>query len=203
MRYFRSRIVTAALAGATLVLMARPGSSLAERYVVSPAQSSQVVFESRAPLEKFTGKTAQVTGWLEADLSDLNQPVSLEIRVDLASFDTGIGKRNGHMRDNHFETDKYPEAVFSGGQISEASATSLAVGATATFELTGELDLHGVVRKMACEVTVMRPAPDILQGEARFDVLLPDHRIERPKFLMLKLAEDQKVTVTLQLLKES
>jgi polyisoprenoid-binding protein YceI len=201
--YFRSRIIPVALAGATLVLTAWPAPAVAERYAVSVGAGSEVVFESRAPMEKFKGKTNQVSGWIEADLDDLNQPVSLEVRVDLASFDTGIGKRNGHMRENHFETDKYPVAVFSGGQISEATAASLAVGATIAFKLSGELDLHGVVRKMVCDVTLVRSSAETLQGEAQFKVLLPDHDIDRPKFLMLKLAEDQTVTVTLQMQKES
>ncbi|MBK9304990.1 MAG: YceI family protein [bacterium] len=37
--------------------------------------------------------------------------------VDLAALDTGIGLRNRHMRENHLETDRFPQAVFRGARI--------------------------------------------------------------------------------------
>ncbi len=186
-----------------LGLVTWPASVLAERYEVVPGSGTEIVFQSRAPMEKFEGKTGKVQGWLSADVSALDQAVEMEVRVDLASFDTGMGKRNTHMRENHFETDKYPQAIFRGGQVSGQSATALAVGEKVDLTLTGTLDLHGVHREMSCEVTLTRPSEGELQVEARFEVLLPDHRIKRPKFLIMKLAEDQKVIAKLILKKES
>ncbi len=179
------------------------GVALAERYEIVAGSGTEIVFQSRAPMEKFEGKTGQVQGWLDADLSALDQAVELEVQVDLASFDTGKGKRNRHMRENHLETGKYPHAIFRGGQVSGQSALALAVGGTVSLQLTGTLDLHGVTREMTCEVTLNRPTASDLQVEAKFEVLLPDHQIKRPKFLVMKLAEDQQVNVSLQLKKES
>jgi hypothetical protein len=42
-----------------------------------------------------------------------------------------------------------------------------------------------------------------LKITARFDIALPDYEIDRPKFLMLKLNEVQKVTVDLVLVRKS
>ncbi len=182
-----------------LGLFAWPAAALAERYEIVAGSGTEVVFKSRAPMENFEGKTGQVQGWLEADLAALGQKVEMEVSVDLASFDTGKGKRNRHMRENHFETEKYPRAVFRGGTVSAVSTPKLPVGGEATLTLTGQLDLHGVAREMSCEVTLKRPAEGELLVEARFEVLLPDHQIERPKFLVMKLAEDQKVIAKLVL----
>ena len=186
-----------------LAVLVWPAAALAEQYEVVPGAGTEIVFDSRAPMEKFQGKTGQVLGWLTADLDDLTSPVELEVSVDLASFDTGMGKRNQHMRDNHFETEKYPLAVFRGGQVSEAQDHGVAVGEMTELKLTGTLDLHGVTREITCDVILKRTAIDELLVEAHFEVLLPDHRISRPKFLMLKLAEDQQVNVFLSLKKES
>lgn len=186
-----------------LVLVIWPGAVLAEHFVVVPGAETRIVFDSRAPMEKFQGKTGAVSGWLDADLDDLSSPVKLAITVDLASFDTGMSKRNKHMRENHFETEKFPTATFSGGQITQSTAPALAVGATVELALTGILDLHGVRHETACAVTLTRPTADSVQVTARFEVLLPDHRIKRPKFLVMKLAEDQQVTARILLQKES
>jgi len=188
---------------ALLVVVIGPSVVWAEQYEVIPGKGTEVVFDSRAPMEKFQGKTRQVLGWLTADLDDLTSPVEMEVSVELASFDTGLGKRNTHMRENHFETDIYPLAVFRGGQVSGATAKAVMVGQMVELKLTGTLDLHGVTREMTCDVTLKRRTQDELLVEARFPVLLPDHNISRPKFLMLKLAEDQQVSVYLSLKKES
>ena len=203
MRKFRFMPAGAVVRSLVFTLALWPGAALAERYEIVVGDKTEVVFESHAPMEKFKGRTGQVQGWLEVDLDDLTSPVELVVEVDLASFDTGKGKRNRHMRENHLETDKYPAAFFRGGQVSEATASGLAVGGTVALKLTGTLDLHGVTREMTCEVTLQRPAAAELLVEARFVVLLPDHKIERPKFLIMKLGEDQKVTAQLSLKKES
>ena len=198
-----SATIRLALLVVVVVVVVGPGVVWAEQYEVIPGKGTEVVFDSRAPMEKFQGKTGQVLGWLTADLADLTSAVEMEVSVELASFDTGMGKRNTHMRENHFETDRFPLAVFRGGQVSGASAKGLAVGAMVELKLAGTLDLHGVTREMICDVTLTRPTADELRVEAHFPVLLPDHEISRPKFLMLKLAEDQQVNVFLSLKKES
>lgn len=189
---------------ATAVLVATAASpSAAERMVIDPGGGSRIVFTSKAPLESFDGHTDQVGGWLEFDPADLGGALEFEIAVDLASFDTGNRKRNGHMRDNHLETGTYPQAWFRGGTVLETTAAALAPGATATVQMSGELDLHGVVQPVACTADLARAADGSLTVEAAFEVKLSDHSIERPKFLVMKLADEQQVKVTLVLRPEA
>ncbi len=188
---------------AIIWLLAMPVNAATERYNIVTGGDSEVVFDSHAPLEKFQGKTDQVFGWLEVDLNDLSQPVRMEVEVDLASFDTGKGKRNKHMRENHLETDKFPKAVFSGGTLSKLTGKQLLPEEPVEFDLKGTLSLHGVEREMVCHVILRRESAEQLKIVAKFEVLLPDYEIKRPKFLIVKLAVDQKVTVTLTMQKES
>lgn len=181
---------------AVLIALLAPGATLAEKYtIVGP--ESEVVFESSAPMETFTGHTAQISGWFEADPGKLLGAVDLQVTVDLASFDTGLGKRNQHMRDNHLETDRFPTAVFRAGTVARAVPEILQVGQPAVLTLRGTLALHGVNRDMQCDLTVTLAGDGSLRVQGEFPVLLSEHDIPRPKFLVLKVADEQKVRVDL------
>lgn len=190
------RILLCALLLATLCLPLAPAS--AARYQINPDSGSEVIFISKAPLETFKGRTRQISGWFEADLADLSGEVSLTVDVDLASFDTGMKKRNTHMRENHLETDTYPAARFTAGSIVSASPTTLATGQTAQLKLQGVLDLHGVQKNLECDLTVSLEDDGSVRVAGEFPVLLSDFAIDRPKFLVMKLADEQKVQIDLR-----
>ena len=203
---YRWRIAVAALVVATVsavavgsVVSAAASTAAVSEFIVTPGtDGNKVVFESKATLESFKGKTDRVSGTITADLSDLTDTVAVRIVVDLASFDTGIGKRNGHMRDNHLETDQYPEAVFTADRVVATTAPALGPGQTATVRLAGSMDLHGVVRDGEYEVQLTLEESGVLLVVADFVVSLEDHAIKRPKFLIMKLADEQKISVALR-----
>lgn len=168
--------------------------ALAERFDFRPHEENRVEFESRAPLETFTGSTRSISGYVDFDPMNLGtDSIEVEVRVDLKSLDTGIGLRNKHMRENHLETDKYPAAVFRGGAVSDVSAESLSPGKSATLKVSGSFEIHGVARDMVVPVTVERDQNGSIWVSTRFQVRLDDHEIERPSFLMLKLDQVQRV----------
>ena len=182
-----------------LLLAAVPAWAAPTLFSIVPGEDgNQVSFLSKAPMETVEGKTDQATGSVSVDLEDLRAGCRVEVRVDLASIDTGIGKRNQHMRENHLETDKYPHAVFTADSVVATSGAALAPGATATLTLAGDFALHGVTRRIEVPVTVTRSADGrALDVASTFDVKLADYEISRPKFLIMKLDEVQHVTVAL------
>ncbi len=155
---------------------------------------NQVEFFSTAPMESFSGKTDQISGWLDLDPASVGDTVGVRIEVDLASLDTGIDLRNQHMRENHLETETYPVAVFEGAGLGPALG-ALAVGKTLSTTANGTFDLHGVRKPMQAQLELTLMDGGALRVSAQFDVLLEDHKISRPKFLFLKLNEKQEVTV--------
>jgi polyisoprenoid-binding protein YceI len=172
----------------------------AERFVISPeAGDTEVVFESKAPLETFEGRTSQVSGSIDPVAGE-DGAIALHVAVDMASLDTGIELRNRHMRENHLHTDEHPEATFDGAKIVEGDAAALAAEGDHDVTLEGDFTLHGVTRTLQVPARISRTSAG---GDARirltceFEVSLADYEIPRPRMLMLKLNEIQKIHVEL------
>ena len=178
---------------AAALLLATP--SFAARFTLKAGAPNQVVFVSKAATETFQGKTDQITGSIEVDPAAVGDSVTVHFEVAMASLDTGIGKRNQHMRENHLETEKYPTATFDGAAVLGPKGAALAVGTNAAFEVEGLFTLHGVTRRLRVTVTVTLRDPQTLEFTTSFPVPLADYAISRPKFLFLKLGEVQDVRV--------
>ncbi|MFH2051339.1 MAG: YceI family protein [bacterium] len=185
------------LPAVALAIACLTGSALAARYQIKPGEGCRVVFKSKAPLESFEGRTDRVSGWFSVDLADLAAGVQLEVEVELATFDTGLGKRNQHMRENHLETDTYPVGRFSGGTVESPSRPVLTAGEPVTLQLTGTMDLHGMTLPMTVPVTLDLGGDGAITVTSEFVLKLSDFAIERPRFLVMKVADEQKIEVIL------
>lgn len=154
---------------------------------------------SQAPLETIVGKTNSISGWISFNPADLSQPVASDIVVNMATLDTDNKIRNGHMRDNHLHTDRYPTSRFQLKKILVDSGIPLPDGEPMKFSIQGEFTLHGVTRSIQPSVTATwKPTTKTLEVIAQFTVKLSDYQIPRPQFLVMKLDEEQKVTVYFQ-----
>jgi polyisoprenoid-binding protein YceI len=149
-----------------------------------------VRFTSRAATEEFQGVTERIDGYVLLDAPTLGPgsgsgATEIHLEVDLASLDTGIGLRNRHMRDRYLETAKHPFATFH-GRILRSEATP---GGPQRVTARGTLDIHGVTRPrdLTCNVEPRGPG---YRAVCAFQVLLSDHRIEIPKVMFLKLANE-------------
>jgi polyisoprenoid-binding protein YceI len=181
-----------------LALALASSVTMAKQYeVVAGEKANRVVFISKAPVESFEGRTHQVSGRFDIDPSRLGDSVHVRIEVDLASLDTGIGLRNKHMRENHLETDTFPKAVFTGGRILSSSTPSLVEGQGTRVRLAGLMSLHGVTREVEYDVALSLDQAGDLTVMSEFTIKLSDYDIKRPKFLVMKLADEQVVRVSL------
>jgi polyisoprenoid-binding protein YceI len=168
-------------------------------FVVTPGGENKVVFISHAPVESFEGKTSKIEGHLILDPASVGDSIGVHLEVDLASLDTGIAKRNKHMRENHLETAKYPKAIFDGIAVHGPAGAKLESGKPTTFDVEGTFTLHGVSRRMRISVEASYEAKGAggrIAFKTAFPVGLSDYAISRPQFLFLKLAEAQDVKVS-------
>ncbi len=177
------------------VLLLPVAAAHAADFVVKPGKPNEVVFTSKAASETFQGRTDQMSGRIAVDPAQPGDSVTVSIEVDLKSLSTGIGKRDQHMRDNHLETGKYPKALFEGATVKDGSGP-LVVGTPSKLEVEGNFTLHGVTKRLRASVEVLLKDEKTLQFRAAFKVPLADYKIDRPKFLFLKLGEVQELEVT-------
>ena len=190
-------LLTLACCAGLAFVAARPATGAPTRYRIEAGAPNEVRFHSEATVESFDGTTDQVRGWVEVDLADLSSGARWRVEVDMASLDTGIGLRNRHMRDNHLHTDEFPVAVFEGEADGAAWPESIPPGGSTILELPGTFALHGVARERSLAVTIEHRDNGTLGISTGFRVALADHDIPRPKFLMMKLAEEQDVRLEL------
>lgn len=189
--------VLSVLAAATALASVR--AVRAAEFVVRPGNDNRVVFVSTATMETFEGKTNRMEGRLAVDPAAVGDSIAVHLEVDLASLDTGISKRNRHMKSEHLETDKYPKAIFDGATVRGPSNAKLAPGKPVTFDVEGTFTLHGVSRRLRIQIEATyteKAGSGRIAFRSTFPVGLSDYNISRPQFLFLKLAETQKVKVS-------
>lgn len=174
-------------------------------YVNGHQDNDAVTFTSKAPLESIVGKTSEIRGYVEVDPANVSIGARAKFAVDLASLETGIGLRNKHMRENHLETDQFPEAVFVLSKVEAPDGGDLTDGQPEELLLEGEFSIHGITQTInitanvtyhtETDLTKKRMPGDLLHIKTRFEVLLEDYQIKRPEFLFLKLSEKQLVKI--------
>lgn len=156
---------------------------LATEYHVDKDAKNSVIFISNAPVEQIIGKTENIDGYVLWQGRDKLENSEFYFEVDLASFDTGIGLRNRHMRENYLETEKYPYATFTGKLIkAESVKDTISVTASGVFEL------HGIKNPVEIDVSIVEANGGYF-AKSRFEVRLEDYNIERPKMMLLKIGE--------------
>ena len=140
----------------------------------------------------FDAVTSAISGTLRGE--PLDPRYTGELRVDLATLDTGIGLRNEHLRNSYLELGRGPEflhAVLSGIVL---AATPLASNRRHETRFSGTLVLHGVRRMVEGEAE-LRQRNGRMQVEARFSLSLDAFDIPPPRYLGIGVRDAIEVTV--------
>ena len=180
-----------------LMLVAGPAGSAT--FLVHPGGETKVVFVSKATMESIEGKTSRMEGTLSLDPGAVGDTITVHLEVDLASLNTGLARRDKHMREDHLETAKFPKAVFDGAAVLSPAGAKLEPGKLVSFDLEGTFALHGVSRRLRCHAEATYSGAGSngkIEFRATFPVTLADYKIARPEFLFLKLAETENVRVS-------
>lgn len=149
-------------------------------------EKGRVSFLSKAPMNEFTGTSAQLNGLIDMEKN------LLDFYVDLNTLKTGIGLRDSHMRDNYLETKKYPFAEFTGKL---ESIPIMAVGESRPVVAKGVFKIHGVQKEISVKGSIKMLSANELLLDASFPILLGDFKIEIPSVVFYELAEEQLVTI--------
>lgn len=137
-----------ALAVATL--MAAPLAA-ADTYTVD-AGHSDVSFQVRHLISQVRGNFRDFTATIIKDDAELAKS-SVEFTIQATSVDTGIDKRDNHLRSaDFFDVEKFPAITFKSSSIVKTGDN--------TYDVTGMLTMHGVSKEITLPVTFLGEMKD-------------------------------------------
>ncbi|HET8772604.1 MAG TPA: YceI family protein [Thermoanaerobaculia bacterium] len=127
---------------------------------------------------------------------------SVEFTIQAASIDTNSENRDKHLRSaDFFETDKFPTIAFK--------STSVAPKGKEAFDVTGDLTMHGVTKRVTLPVTFGGFAKTQRGEKAGFEVettlnrkdygIVWNRALDEGGFM---LSDDVKVTINLEMNKQ-
>jgi polyisoprenoid-binding protein YceI len=170
--------VTALAAALALV-----AAAAAEREMLSvDAAASVVRFHVDHKLHVVDGASRAIEG--KAVIEPDGRVLAM-VRIPVASFDTGDGNRDSNMRET-LEASRHPYVVFKG--VTRLGAPPSA-GKPTKAVLDGELDFHGVKRRLEVPVTVERGRDGSADVRGELAISLDAYRVERPSLLFVKLED--------------
>jgi polyisoprenoid-binding protein YceI len=126
--------------GIALTIQAR-----AETFKIDPARST-IAFTVRHMLGSARGKFSKFSGTIVVD-RDHPEQSSVAVSIAASSIDTGIAKRDEHLRGELFNVAKHPEIQFKSRRVKQTGTT--------TGEIIGDLTMHGVTREIVLNVPAL------------------------------------------------
>jgi polyisoprenoid-binding protein YceI len=125
----------------------------AETYKFDAAHST-IGFKVHQFLGVTSGKFSQFSGTIEIDRQHPEQS-SVVSRILVKSIDTGIRKRDDHLRSpEFFDAAKFPEISFKSRSVKQTGSQS--------GDILGDLTTHGVTKPITLHVKLVTP----LKGES-------------------------------------
>jgi polyisoprenoid-binding protein YceI len=177
------------------------------RFVIAPA-GNEARYRVREQLvgvnlpNDAIGKTTQITGTILAFPDGRIVRDSSRIVVSVASLKSDKDRRDGFIRGRTLETDKYPTVELVPTSIRGFAAPLPAAGPV-TFELLGDLTVHGVTRPSVWQVTAHAEGQDVA-GTATTAFTFKDINLDQPRVpVVLSVADTIKLEYDFRLVREA
>ncbi|MEO8563207.1 MAG: YceI family protein [bacterium] len=149
-----------------------------------------------------TGKTAEITGSILAYPDGRIVKDSSRIIVNLKNLKSDKDRRDGFLQRRTLETEKFPTVELVPTAIRGFNGTLPASG-TATFELLGDLTVHGVTRPTVWQVTAHQEGEDVA-GTATTAFTFKDISLDQPKVpVVLSVADTIKLEYDFRFAREA
>ncbi len=168
----------------------------ADTYKIDPVHSTVVFRVKHLNISYFQGRFNSPTGTLRFDAADDNQNY-VACAVNAGEVDTANADRDKHLRSpDFFDTDKFKTIEFRSKQFKRTGAD--------TFEITGDLTLHGVTRPLTLQAVKTGQGKG-MRGEERIG-FTGAFTIQRSRFgmdfLLNGVGDTVELTVALEAIRE-
>jgi len=138
-----------------LIFTALSSSALANETYKFDQSRSTIGFSVRQFLGTTHGKFTKFEGKIDID-REHPEKSSVVAKIDVRSIDTGIVKRDNHLRSpEFFSVEKYPEMTFRSHSVKQTDQQ--------TGDILGDLTMHGVTKPITLHVKLLTPANDTKQ----------------------------------------
>jgi polyisoprenoid-binding protein YceI len=118
---------------------------------------SEAIFQVRHLVTKVRGRFTDFEGTIEYNEANPEQS-SVNFTIQATSIDTAEPDRDKHLRTpDFFHVEQYPTITFHSKRISRRGGD--------TFDVTGDLTMHGVTKEIVLPVAHMGKAKDPWGGE--------------------------------------
>ena len=144
-----------------------------ETFKIDPAHSA-IAFKVRHMLGTAKGRFSKFNGTIVVD-RDHPEQSSVTVTIAAASIDTGIAKRDEHLRGELFDVAKFPEITFKSRRVKQTGADS--------GRIVGDLTMHGVTREITLNVQMLS------NDAGRWKVTIPPLRRSQFGLVFNKSAE--------------
>jgi polyisoprenoid-binding protein YceI len=122
-----------------------------EVYKINTAHSS-ISFKVHQYLAVTNGKFKKFSGTIDID-RDHPEKSSVVAKIDVRSIDTGIRKRDDHLRSaEFFNVGKFPEITFKSQSVKQTGQQS--------GDIVGDFTMHGVTKPITLHVKLLTPLRD-------------------------------------------
>jgi hypothetical protein len=151
------------------------------------SRTAELKFDASVPnMVEIAAKNNSVSAILDASTG------KFAVNALINQFSFKIPLMEEHFNENYMETSKFPNAKFS-GQIANFDPAKLA--SKGTYEVEGDLTIHGVTKKVKSKITLFMAGGKI-NANCSFSVRAQDYKIEIPSLVKEKFAENIKVIFT-------
>lgn len=163
------------------------GLSAQERFAT---RTGHIGFFSETSVENIEGKNDKVTSVFDATTG------AVEFAALIKAFEFEKALMQEHFNENYMESNTYPKATFK-GKMTGLAADALKKPGTYDVTVKGDLTIHGVTKPVEHKGTVTVNADGSLKAASEFLVKPEDHKIEVPGVVRKNIAEQIKVTVSM------
>jgi hypothetical protein len=154
------------------------------------SRTAELKFDASVPnMVEIAAKNKNVSAILDASTG------KFAVNALINQFSFKVPLMEEHFNENYMETSKFPNAKFS-GQIANFDPAKLT--SKGTYEVEGDLTLHGVTKKVKTKITLLLAGGKV-SANCNFTVHAQDYKIDIPSLVKEKFAENIKVNFTAEL----
>ena len=153
-------------------------------------KNGYIGFFSHTPVEDIKGDNNQVASVLDISSGEI------VFQVLIKSFRFEKALMEEHFNENYLESEKFPKATFT-GKIVNPSAVSFSTPGVYEVEVEGDLNIHGVAKKVKEKGTI-EVAKGTISGNSKFNIIPEDYNIKIPNVVRNNIAKTIEVTVNIK-----